>query len=111
MGEGAKDPEEARIRIRRRRRRKGDPAKGEEEDKARRRGREAMGGTAWEIAREALSPPALNSAPESSELEYMAFVLPPVISDADSMLTGIVLQKYRTSYRILLQAPCSQCQR
>ena len=67
-----------------------------------------MGGTAWEIARELLSPPALNSAPESSELESMAFVLPPVISGADSMLT---LQKYRTSNRILLQLPCCQCQR
>ena len=49
-----------------------------------------MGGTAWEIARELLSPPVLNSAPESSELESMAFVLPPVISDADSMPIGIV---------------------
>ena len=49
-----------------------------------------MGGTAWEIARELLSPPVLNSAPESSELESMAFVLPPVISGADSILIGIV---------------------
>ena len=70
-----------------------------------------MGGTGWEIVREVFSPPALNFAPENSELGSMAFVLPPVIRDADSMLIGIVLQKYRTSYRILLQPPCSQCQR
>jgi len=39
--------------------------------------------TAWEIAREAPSLPALPSARENWELESMVFVLPPVISDAD----------------------------
>ena len=72
-------------------------AKGEEEDRmwearVRRRGREATMATmvvgektAWEIAREAPSPPVLPSARENSELESMVLVLPPVISDADSM--------------------------
>ena len=69
-------------------------AKGEEEDRmwearVRRRGREATmvvgEKTAWEIAREAPSPPVLPSARENSELESMVLVLPPVISDADSM--------------------------
>ena len=72
-------------------------AKGEEEDRmwearVRRRGREATMATmvvgektAWEIAREPPSPPVLPSARENSELESMVLVLPPVISDADSM--------------------------
>ena len=64
-----------------------------------------MGGTAWEIVREVRSSPALNFAPENSELGCMAFVLPPVIRDADSMLTDIVSKQYRTSYRIILSVP------
>ena len=90
---GAKDLEEAQIK---RRRRKEDQAKGEEEeereDRVRTRGREAratMVGvgekTAWEIAREAPLPLVLPSARENSELEFMVLVLPPAISDADSI--------------------------
>ena len=87
MEGGTGDPEEAR----RRRRRKEEEARGEEgmertwEERRGREERMGVGGTAWEIAREAHSPPVLLSVQENWELGFMVPVLPPVISDADSI--------------------------
>ena len=63
--------------------------------------------TAWEIARESPSHPVLPSARENWELESMALVLPPVISDADSIrfLKIKATMGEKTGWEIAREAP------